>query len=703
MLRGLRRRIVALGAVGTAVLALLVLRLGDVSVVQGPGLRAYAVSERTRTVTTPALRGEIVDAEGHMLAGNIVDDSVSVAPKILTAADVKTLAGALGTTAAQIRARMKAGTPLYAMVATDVPDSVGTRVGALGLPDVVVAPQGQRTYPNGNLLGPVLGFVGSQNQGLAGLEYAYNRVLTGTPGVTTEQVDAGGNVIASLPARVVPAKPGDTLHLTIDRTLSEFAQQVLDAGVRKTHAHDGRIVMLDPQTGAILATAQYPSANPNDPAAGSGQAWDDQIVQNVYPPGSTFKPVTAAGALRDGVIQAGSTWYDPGYKVIDGVMLHGWEYPNSFGRVGLTKAFEVSSDIAFMDIGLAMGTGRFYQNLRLFGLTKAPPIDLPGAAAPLILAQGLVHPIDLANEAFGQTNAYSAVQLAMADSAVATGGLLVQPHVVSEITAPDGKVVERIPTHVIRRVMPTWAAKDILKGMEAVVSPVGTGAAALVPGYTLAGKTGTAQLTVNGKVANVYMSSFIGFGPIPDPRVLILVQLNKPAGAFYGGQIAAPLFGQLMGQTLRYLGIAPTKPLPATGVRKVPAVVGDSVGTAERAVSQAGLVPLSLGAGKVVVAVSPAAGTPVTKAGTVILVLGGATLKTHAGVPDLEGLTLRKAALLLERRGLRLIAQGSGLAVHQTPAAGTPLPAGGTVRVTFHLPAPPPPPPSPHPKAKAKK
>lgn len=696
MVRRLQRRIVALAAVGAIVLLLLILRLGDVAILQGPGLRAYAVSERTRVVTTPALRGDIVDAEGHLLAGNIVDDDVSVAPKVLTAADVAELAHALGTTVAAVRARMRAGTPLYAMVATDVPDTVGTRIEQLGLPEVVVSPQGQRTYPNGSLLGPILGFVGADNQGLAGLEYEYNRVLTGTPGKTTEQVDAGGNVIPSFPHTVQAAKPGDTLHLTIDRTLSEFAQQILDAGVRKTHAKSGRILMLDPQTGALLAVAQYPSGNPNDPGAGSPQAWDDQIVQDLYPPGSTFKPVTAAGALRDGVISERSSWYDPGYKIIDGIMVHGWEYPGSFGRVGLTKAFEVSSDIAFMDIGLELGTARFYQNLRLFGLTQAPPIDLPGAAAPLVLNEAVVHPIDLATEAFGQTNEYSALQLAMADGAVASGGLLIQPHVVSEITGPNGRVVATIPTHVIRRVMPTWAAADILKGMEAVISPPGTGAAAMVPGYTLAGKTGTAQLVRNGKVSSTtYMSSFLGFGPIPNPRVLILVQLNDPKGAFYGGQIAAPLFAQLMGETLRYLGIPPTSPLPKVGVRTVPAVVGEAKASAEQAVGASGLLPLTIGSGPDVSAVEPAAGTSVTKGGAVILVLGGPPAKVRAGVPYLEGLTLRKAAILLAQRGLRLLPVGSGIAVSQTPVAGTALPPGGTVRVTFQLPAPAPPPPPP--------
>jgi stage V sporulation protein D (sporulation-specific penicillin-binding protein) len=701
MERRLRGRIVVLAAIGAAVLLLLVLRLGDVAILQGPGLRAYAVSERTRVVTTPALRGDIVDAEGHVLAGNIVDDDVSVAPQDLTASDVAELARTLGVSAAAVKARMKAGTPLYATVATDVSDSVGTRVAALGLPEVTVAPQAQRTYPNGTLLGPVLGFVGADNQGLAGLEYEYNRLLTGTPGVTTEQVDAAGNLIDSLPHTVRAPKAGDTLHLTIDRTLSEFAQEVLDGGIRKTHSKAGRILRLDPQTGAVLAVAQYPSANPNDPGAGSDEAWDDQIVENLYPPGSTFKPITAAGALRDRVITEKSTWYDPGYKVIDGIELHGWEYPGSFGRVDLTKAFEVSSDIAFMDIGLEMGTERFYQNLRLFGLTTAPPIDLPGAAAPLVLNENDVYPIDLASEAFGQTNEFSALQLAMVDSAVANGGLLVEPHVVSDITAPDGAVVQEDSTHVLRRVMPTWVAKDIEKGMEAVVSPAGTGADAIVPGYALAGKTGTAQLVAGGKVSNSkFMSSFIGFGPIPDPKVLILVQLNDPAGEFYGGQIAAPLFGQLMGETLRYLGIPPTQPVPAAGVRTVPAVVGENVGAAERAVTDAGLVPLAVGSGQDVATLLPGAGAHVTEGGTVVLVLGGPTRQSHGGVPYLEGLTLRQAAILLAERGLRLLPQGSGIAVAQKPAPGTILPTGASVRVAFQLPTPPPPPPTTHRRAR---
>ncbi|MCL6595130.1 MAG: PASTA domain-containing protein [Firmicutes bacterium] len=691
--RRVRRRIVFLVSAFALALALLVGRLGELALWAGPGLRAYAVSERTRTVALPALRGEILDAEGHVLAGNIVVDDVSVAPRYLTATDVRALARALGVTPAAVRARMRLGSPLYAMVAQGVSSAVGDRVSALNLPDVVVTPRGTRTYPNGDLLGPVLGFVGVDGQGLAGLEYEDNRLLAGVPGEVTEQVDAGGNPIPSLTHVDRPPRPGDTLRLTIDRTLTLFAQQVLDAGVRKAHATDGRILVMDPATGAILAMAQYPSGNPNDPGVGPTRAWDDSIVQNVYPPGSTFKPVTAAGALRDGVITPQTTWYDPGYKVIDGVLLHGWEYPRAFGRVTLTRAFEVSSDIAFIDIGLAMGTRRFYQNLRLFGLMQPPPVDLPGAAAPLVLPERLVRPIDLADEAFGQTNAMSALQLAMVDSAVANGGLLVRPHVVAAVYGPDGRPVRTYGTDVIRRVMPPWVAAVITRGMEAVISPQGTGAAAAVPGYVLAGKTGTAQLAVGGRVGNTYMSSFIGFGPLPNPRVLILVQLNRPKGAFYGGQIAAPLFGQLMGETLRYLGIPPTQPLPRRGVRTVPRVVGLTPAAAARAVTGAGLVPLPLGAGPDVVATEPGAGTQVVRGGTVTLLLGRPGGRAPGGVPDVVGLPLRKAAILLAQRGLRLLPAGSGLAVSQTPAAGSPAVPGAAVRVVFRLPSAPPPPP----------
>jgi len=685
---------VSVGLAATLLLIALIGRLGDIALVQGAGLSAYAVAERTRTVSVPSLRGEIVDAEGHVLAGNVVRYDVSLAPKYLPAADRALLAQALGETPGILAAAEKRGTPLYASVAQGLSLAVATRVQNLGLPDVEVTPVGTRTYPNGSLLGPILGFVGAGSQGLSGLEYEDNKILGGTPGVYREQVDAGGNPIASLGSiTVTPPTPGDTLQLTLDRSLSQFAQQALLAGVRKTHAQLARAIVMDPNTGAILAVAQYPSMNPNDPGAASGAAQTDSIVQDLFSPGSTFKPVTAAGALTDGVISPTSRWYDPGYKVIDGVMLHGWEYPGSYGWVDLRRAFQVSSDIAFMDIGLAMGMNRFYADLKNFDLFNPPPIDLPGAAPGLILPESVAHPIDLADEAFGQTNEISAVQLAMSVSAVANGGLLMAPHVVGAILGPNGQVVRQVQPRLVRRVMPAWVSKVIRTDMESVVTPAGTGAEAAVPGYTLAGKTGTAQLVANGKVGSTYMSSFIGFGPMPNPKVLVLVQLNNPQGAYYGGQIAAPIFAQIMAETLRYEGIAPTGPLPATGVVGVPHVIGLSPAAADQALTRAGLVGMPIGTGAKVVAVSPQPGTAVAKGGSVVEVLGAALPGTGGDVPYLIGLTLRKAMILAGDRGFRLATTGSGIVVSQSPRAGTQAKVGSVLTATLRLPAPPPPPP----------
>jgi stage V sporulation protein D (sporulation-specific penicillin-binding protein) len=343
-----------------------------------------------------------------------------------------------------------------------------------------------------------------------------------------------------------------------------------------------------------------------------------------------------------------------------------------------------------MDMGLALGVSRFYRFLHLFGLLTPPPVDLPGATAGLFLPPQVVRPIDLATMAFGQTNEISALQLAEAVSAVANGGLLLRPHVLKEVLSPDGKVLRVVRPQVIRRVMPPWVAQEIVKGMAAVITPQGTGALAAVPGYVLAGKTGTAQLVRAGHVStSQYMSSFIGFGPLPHPRVLILVQLDHPQGQYYGGQIAAPLFAQLMGETLRYLGIPPSQPTPQPGLTQVPQVVGLPYAQGVATLGAHHLTAFPEGSGPWIAAVVPDAGTWVVK-GQAVLVVRSTTrprpVFLAGNVPDLVGLPLRKAEMAAWDAGLRLAPQGSGVAVSQWPLPGTRLPPGSTVRARFVLP-----------------
>jgi stage V sporulation protein D (sporulation-specific penicillin-binding protein) len=655
--------------------------------VDGPQLAVLAAGERTHTVALPAPRGEILDAEGRVLAGNVTYMTVTADPPLLPAADDDRLAAALHIPVATLKRRLGDGSPDYAVLASGLSVPQAAPLQALNLPGVNLVPTSGRYYPEGSLLGPALGFTGAGGIGRYGLEYSENALLAGRPGSEIEQFDAAGNPLSSLSKSVRPPVPGDTLRLTVDLTLSQFAQEVLDGGIRLTHASAGRILVTDPQTGAILAMAQWPSGNPNDPNPQQDPAaWTDSIVQSAYPPGSTFKPVTAGAALQSGVITPATRFYDGGSTVITGVRVYGWEYPQSFGWLNFDQAVMHSSDIAFMEIGLRLGVRRFYHYLRAFGLLQAPDVPLPGASAGVTLPESQVRPLDLAEMAFGQTNAITALQLAEAVGAVANGGRLMAPQLVSAIVGPDGRT-RVLPPHEIRRVVSAKVSAEVVKAMEGVITPSGTGAEAAVPGYRLAGKTGTAQLVVNGKVATTYMSSFIGFGPIPDPRVLILVQLNRPQGAYYGGQIAAPLFSQLMRETLRYLGVPPSRAAGPVGVRAVPAVSGDLPSTAEAAVRAAGLVPLTLGSGPVVVSSLPGAGDSVVRGGTVDLILG--TPGAQSGgrqVPDLVGMTLRRAYLTALAERLPVWTDGEGVVVRQWPESGSPLPAGAKVRLWLALP-----------------
>lgn len=688
----LRKRSAFLLAVLAVLAAVLLGRLAVLMLIRGSTLSALAIGERTRTVAVPATRGLIYDAEGRLLAGNLTTENVVADPPLVPAGDDGKLAQALALTPAMLRHRMTSGSPDYAVLATGLTPAAAGAVAQFSIPGITLEAINSRYYPNGSLLGPVLGFTGTSGDGLAGLEYGRNILLSGRPGREHLEVDAGGNPLASLPVEVRAPIPGDSLRLTLDLTLSQFAQEVLDAGIRATHAASGRVLMTDPQTGAVLAIAQWPTANPNFPADASDAAWTDSVVADAFPPGSTFKPLTASAALATGTITTQTRFYDGGSTVISGVRLLGWEYPRAFGLLTFDQAIEHSSDIAFMDIGLRLGITRFYQYLRAFGLLAPPPVALPGATGGLVLPPSRVRPLDLAEMAFGQTNLVSAMQLVDAMNAVANGGLLFSPHIVQAVLSPNGHGASLIRPKVLRRVMPTWVSSDVIHAMETVISPQGTGAEAMVPGYALAGKTGTAQLVVNGRVGKTYMSSFIGFGPLPHPKLLALVQLNRPRGAYYGGQIAAPLFAQLMSESLRYLGIAPTLRLPRARVEAVPEVSGESAFSAVTALRNVGLVPLIVGNGPVTEETIPGPSRPVVRGGSVILVLGQ-SLKTRgapSGVPDFVGLTMRRAFLAAQGAHVRLEMFGSGVVVRQQPVAASKTFRGQVVRLWLTLPKLPP-------------
>ncbi len=690
----MRRRIIWISACLGLALGVLVVRIFYEQVIAGGNLAARARNETTQTRPLPASRGLIYDRQGRILALDVPDAVIAADPHEVKkpAAEAGVLAGILHLRASVLVKALTAPTSFVYLdrLATTAQGAAVKKAKPAG---VFVTAGTRREYPLGKLAAQVLGFVGLGGRPLAGVELYYQKYLAGKAGQEIGQFDAAGNFLAQFPHTIVPPVPGDSLQLTLDAVIQADAQNALQQAITKFHAKSGQVIVMDPNSGAILALAVYPTFDPNHyyryPAADLG----DPVVTDTYPPGSTFKLVTASAALATHTITTSTVFYDPGYKIIGGVRVNNW-YPKGFGKVSFDKAVALSDDIYFMDTGLKLGVTKFLRYVHLFGINSPTGVDLPGEGAGIVLPAASVRPIDLANMSFGQTLTTTPIGLLDAACAVANGGLLPRPHVGRALLNGDGKVVKKFHPAPIRRVIPRWVAAEVSAAMRGVITSHGTGTSAEVPGYVLAGKTGTAQLVANGKVSNRrFMASFIGFGPLPNPKLAILVQIlaPNPKIGFYGAQVAAPVWAKVMGESLRYLGIPPqvsaqTAPIPMTVGATVPDLSAKPATAAATAVSRLGLKPVVVGNGPDVLRQYPFPGT-VEKAGTAVILL---TARPAAGakvvLPPLQGLDMREVADILDELNLGFTPAGTGYAVDTKPAAGTAVNQGTGVTVTFSAP-----------------
>lgn len=548
-------------AIGFAGFSLfLVARLVIIQVAHNKSLTAYESSFQLKHIKLPATRGEIVDTNGQVLAMDVPRDQVVAAPRYIThpKQEARALARYLPFSAGQLD-RVLSNHAWYAMLANSVRPSVASRIKKLGLTGISVVPVTGRLYPNGTLASQVLGMVGSNDQGLAGVESEYNSILSGKPGNWTVRVDPAGNPMLSWQQAYTPPKPGDTVQLTIDSNIEAAAQKWLKWGIKRAHATNGTAIVMNVHTGAIVALANWPDYNPNNYAKATPLEENDFAVEDPFPPGSIFKPVTAAAALGMGLYTPNSLFDTKGYKIVDGLRINDWK-PGGWGWISLTRALEVSSDQVFMDLALKLGASALYHYVNLFQLTHPSNVGLPGDSNSLWIPESQVNNVDLATIGFGQGFATTAMQLITADNAIANNGVLVQPHIVKAILSPSGKVVKKTPVTVESRPVNINVAQEI-QHMMTLEATQGTGVPAQVPGYIIAGKTGTAQKIVNGKTSNKeFVASYLGYGPMPHPRFIMLVSVNfnKPAGKlFYGDQVSAPIWKHIASYMFKYWNIKP--------------------------------------------------------------------------------------------------------------------------------------------------
>lgn len=659
-------------------------RLVYLQVIAGSIYGRDALAEQYARLSLPPVRGTITDRNGQVLALETPGEALWAMPRSIRSPAVmaRALAPILGETRAKLQTLLSSHLT-FVWLSYHVSAAQAAHIQALGTYDGLgLQPVSWRIYPQGTLAGAAIGFVGLDQNGLAGVELSYNKQLSGRPGTEVVKVDALGNPLPQYGVHVTNAVPGDGLQTTLDLSIQAFAQQDLAAAIKLRHASGGRIVVLDPRTGALLAMAQNPEPSPANWQSYPQTDWADEPIEYAFEPGSTIKPVTAAAALTTGVATPSWSIDDKGSIVIDGIRIYDW-IPSGFGRLTFDGIMEESSDVGFATLAIDVGASALYHFYDLFHLDRPTGIDLPGETAGLIPQESQATKLDLGEMGFGQTIAVSPIQLAAAVAAIADGGVWHTPHIGQALLLPGGgRKTLRFPS---QRVVSPLVASEVQTAMVKVVVK-GTGNLAQVKGYTIAGKTGTANVVGSaGKFkTGDFLASFIGYGPLPNPKVLILVQLDDPKGLFYGGDVSAPVFSQLFGQIMDYLGVPTSTSALRPQQVSLPRLSGLTYAEAALRLEALGLLMQSHGSGQQVVSQSPAAGSHVTPGATVTVQLGGA--KQAQGVPDVLGLTVQQAYAALAAAGYHMLPSGSGVAAQQKPSPGTILKSGQSVTVVFTAP-----------------
>jgi len=543
--------------------------------VRSGSLRQAAFAEQVHTEKVPAGRGEITDSGGVPFALSEPVDDVIADPLLVrrdgdAEAMARAIAPVLNMSQSSVMSALTDSTRGgYSPIATQVAPSVAQKVVALsvgGTPidgAVYTEPDTKRVYPRSWELSQVLGFVNHEGVGAAGLESYYNSALSGTDGERRVIDNPSTGKPISIQT-VKPVTPGKSLRLTISAPLQSEVEQVL-AGVGEQYSPKMvTAIVMKPQTGAILALGNWPRVNANDPYAGASSAVIDNAIQDhavsfTYEPGSTFKAITVAGALQDGLITPSTSFDVPPYLTAYGTEIHDAE---AHGYENLTTAqiLKVSSNIGADLIGQRLGPDRFNHWVHRFGLGKGTGVDLPGEDAGTILSPSQYSGTSMYNLPFGQGESVTPIQMATAYSAIANGGILRTPHIVQSV----GGRAQPLPRG--HRIISTTTAAQLRDMMRGVLADGGTASDAAIPGYDLAGKTGTANVVVNGRYSDSeYVASFIGMVPASDPKLVVAIVVDEPHGNIYGGSVAGPAFQKIVGWAVPYFGIDPNPAHVHTG------------------------------------------------------------------------------------------------------------------------------------------
>lgn len=701
----IRKRVFALLMMLAFLFSLLTLRIAYLTTARSSELTQRGISQWTREGTVYARRGSILDTNGQTLVISATAYIVSADPRkvsdisLFTQTVCPILDLSEESVTQKLSDRTKASVILKRQVSREKADELRSLQASAGeavaeqLEALLFDEDVRRAYPRGAFLTQTLGLTNVDSVGQSGLELQYESLLRGTAGVSLRSVDGKSQPIYDSGNLYIEPQDGNSIKLTIDATIQDICEKAMRECYDVNKAQAVHLIAMDPYTGAILAMCSKPDYDPNDPPRDQTDALTQlmriRLISDSYEPGSTFKILTAAAALDAGVTTPEDGFYCSAKITVDGDTIRCWGSPHKDET--MAEALQNSCNPVFVELALRLGTERMYQYLHAFGLGSKTNVDLQGEGSGILIPVQSVKNVDLARIGFGQSVAVTPIQMITAACAVINGGRLMQPYLLKEAIAPDGTVLYRTQPKVVSTPISEETSATMRELLELVVSEGGAKNAA-IEGYRIGGKTGTAQVYKDGRIArDVHIGSFLGFAPADDPRIALLVIVDEAdVPVDYGGTTAAPFARQILADVLPYLGCKPSSQDEREEIA-VEDVVGLPLWQARKVIAEQGFCVLDDGAGDTVTAQMPSPGGKLIEGGQVMLyTYTDDPLQTEelVCVPDVEGLSIARAASLLRQRGLDMTIEGTGFAIRQEPAAGQYVEQGGVVQVVFEMPNP---------------
>ncbi len=696
----------------------LIFKVLSISIINGKFYQAKALSQQLRDITVNANRGTIYDSKMNVLAKSATVWTIFISPNDIKTDELRNkvasgLSSILEVDKEEILRKTQKKN-YYEVIKKKVEkpkaDEVRKYIAENNVTGIHLVEDTKRYYPYSNFASSVIGFTGSDNQGLYGIEAYYDNYLKGVNGRILTAKNAKGTDMPFEYEKFYKTQDGNSLILTIDQTIQHFIEKALDETVETQKVKNrAAAIAMDVNTGAILGMSTKPDFDLNSPfeikdpnllALLQGlegdelskktievreKQWKNKIITEIYEPGSVFKVVTGSAALEENEATVNSNYNCPGYVIVSGVRMRCW-HRSGHGALDFTNAFVNSCNPALVDMASSLGAEKFYTYFKSFGLTEKTGIDLPGEEQSVYIPLKGYGPVQLASASFGQSNKITPIQMVTAMAAVVNGGNLVTPYIVQKIVDSDNNIVKSIEPNIKRQVI-SKETSDIMKEiLEKAVSKSGSNA--YIKGYRIGGKSGTAEKLDGDK--NARIGSFSGFAPANDPKIIVLLLVDEPgAGQEFGNQVAAPAVASIMSDVLPYLGIEPqfTEEELQTMQSIVPNLVSETVSSAKNKLISQGLNVRIVGNGENVIKQMPLAGSSAPKGSQVILYTEENSKEELVTVPDLKGMTPSEANKVLTNLGLNIRLTGGSLehknskVIYQSVASGNSVAKGSIIDV----------------------